>query len=50
MERMRQEGILADSKDLSAYLMDTGDSVRKSNMLLERFAKLETIHPTSDTQ
>lgn len=41
VERMRQEGILADSKDLSAYLMDTGDSVRKSNMLLERFAKLE---------
>lgn len=39
--RMRQEGILADSKDISAYLMDAGDSERKSRMLLERFAKLE---------
>ena len=41
VERMRQEGILADSKDISAYLQDTGDSERKSQMLLERFAKLE---------
>ena len=39
--RMRQEGILADSRDLSAYLQDTGDSERKSFSLLERFAKLE---------
>lgn len=38
---MRQEGILADSKDISAYLLDTGDSERKSQILLERFAKLE---------
>lgn len=38
---MRQEGILADSKDISAYLQDTGDSERKSQALLERFAKLE---------
>lgn len=38
---MRQEGILADSKDISAYLQDTGDSERKSQVLLERFAKLE---------
>ena len=38
---MRQEGILADSKDISAYLLDAGDSERKSRMLLERFAKLE---------
>ena len=38
---MRQEGILADSKDISAYLQDAGDSERKSQMLLERFAKLE---------
>lgn len=30
VERMRQEGILADSKDISAYLLDTGDSERKS--------------------
>lgn len=41
VERMRQEGILADSKDMSAYLYDEGDSERKSTMLLERFAKLE---------
>ena len=41
VERMRQEGILADSKDISAYLLDAGDSERKSRMLLERFAKLE---------
>ena len=41
VERMRQEGILADSMDLSAYLLDTGDSERKSRLLLNRFAKLE---------
>ena len=41
VERMRQEGILADSKDISAYLQDAGDSERKSQILLERFAKLE---------
>ena len=41
VERMRQEGILADSKDISAYLLDTGNSERKSRILLERFAKLE---------
>ncbi len=41
VERMRQDGILADSKDISAYLLDSGDSERKSRMLLERFAKLE---------
>ena len=41
VERMRQEGILADSKDISAYLQDAGDSERKSQVLLERFAKLE---------
>jgi len=40
VERMRQEGILADSKDISAFLLE-GDSQRKSKMLLERFAKLE---------
>ncbi|MDE7390509.1 MAG: RecQ family ATP-dependent DNA helicase [Lachnospiraceae bacterium] len=39
--RMRQEGILADSKDISAYLHDTGDSENKSKRLLERFSKLE---------
>lgn len=41
IERMRQEGILADSKDISAYLMDAGDSERKAMALLERFARLE---------
>lgn len=41
VERMRQEGILADSKDISAYLLDSGESERKSKTLLERFAKLE---------
>lgn len=41
VERMRQEGILADSKDISAYLLDSGNSERKSKTLLERFAKLE---------
>ena len=29
------------NKDISAYLLDTGDSERKSQTLLERFAKLE---------
>lgn len=41
VERMRQEGILADSKDISAYLLDAGESERRSETLLERFAKLE---------
>ncbi|MDE6081053.1 MAG: UvrD-helicase domain-containing protein, partial [Muribaculaceae bacterium] len=39
--RMRQEGILADSREISAYLSDAGDSERKSNTLLERFSRLE---------
>ncbi len=37
--RMKQEGILADSKDISVYLEDVTE--RKSTILLERFAKLE---------
>lgn len=41
VERMRQEGILADSKDISAYLNDIGESENKSKRLLEQFAKLE---------
>ena len=41
VERMRQEGILADSKDISAFLLDAGESENKSKRLLERFAKLE---------
>ena len=39
--RMRQEGILADSKDISAYLHDAGDTENKSKRLLERFSRLE---------
>lgn len=41
VERMRQEGILADTKDLSAYLNDAGESENKSKRLLDRFTKLE---------
>ena len=41
VERMRQDGILADSKDISAYLQDAGNSERKSRTAFERFAKLE---------
>ena len=41
VERMRQEGILADSKDISAFLNDAGESEHKSIRLLERFMKLE---------
>lgn len=41
VERMRQEGILADSKDISAYLRDVGDTDRKPKQLLDRFAGLE---------
>ncbi len=41
VERMRQEGILADSKDISAYLKDAGDSERKSRQLLDYFSRLE---------
>lgn len=41
VERMRQEGILADSKDISAYLCDAGESEAKSKRLLERFLRLE---------
>ena len=42
VERMRQEGILADSKDISAYLYDEpGDNKRKAKNLLEDFAKIE---------
>lgn len=41
VERMRQDGILADSKDMSAYLQDNGTTEHKSRMLLDRFGKLE---------
>lgn len=40
VERMRQDGILADTKDISAFLPES-DSQRKSRILLDRFAKLE---------
>ena len=39
--RMRQEGILADNRDITAYLQDEGVSERKPLMTLERFSKLE---------
>ena len=39
--RMRQEGILADSKDITAYMQEEGVNERKSMMILERFVKLE---------
>ena len=39
--RMRQEGILADSMDISAYLNDTGESENRSKLLLKRFTRLE---------
>ena len=41
VERMRQEGILADSKDISAYINDEGTSEKISRSKLERFLKLE---------
>lgn len=41
VERMRQEGILADSRDISAFLSDTGATERRSMTLLDNFAKLE---------
>lgn len=40
VERMRQEGILADTKDITAYLLD-GESALRSKNLVERFARLE---------
>lgn len=41
VNRMRQEGILADSKDISAYLLDLGLTAKPSQEILERFAKIE---------
>lgn len=40
IERMRQEGILADTKDISVFLTEN-DSERKSRIQLEKYAKLE---------
>ncbi len=41
VERMRQEGILADSKDISAFLMDADCSQRKALKRLGECARLE---------
>ena len=41
VNRMQQDGILADTKDLSAYLQDIGNTSQKSLNKLEQFAKLE---------
>lgn len=41
IDRMRQEGILADTRDISAYLQDISDKQRKPQQMLENFAKLE---------
>ena len=41
VERMRVEGILEDSREISAYLMDDGDSRKKSLAIFEHFARLE---------
>ena len=42
VERMRQEGILADSKDITAFMdADSPDTERKSGLMLDRFARLE---------
>lgn len=41
VERMRQDGILADSRDISAYLQDTSGNERHSLQTLEQFGRLE---------
>lgn len=41
VDRMRQEGILADTRDISVYLQDISDKQRKPQQMLENFAKLE---------
>lgn len=41
IDRMRQEGILADTRDILAYLQDISDKQRKPQQMLENFAKLE---------
>lgn len=41
VSRMRQDGILADTKDIAAYLQDMGDTSKKSRQMLEQFAQLE---------
>ncbi len=41
VERMRQDGILADTLDITAYLQDVSNTQRKPQQLLENYAKLE---------
>ena len=41
VERMRQDGILADSRDISAYLQDASGNERHSLQTLEQFSQLE---------
>ena len=41
VERMRQEGILADTRDISAYLQETGGTQKKPMTLLEQYSQLE---------
>lgn len=41
VERMRQNGILADTLDISAYLQDNGENRHKALTKLESFSKLE---------
>ncbi len=41
VQRMRQDGILADTRDMSAHLKDLGGNERKTQTTLERFGKLE---------
>ena len=41
VNRMRQDGILADTKDITAYLQDMGQTSQKSMQMLEQFAQLE---------
>lgn len=51
VERMRQDGILADSKDITVFV-DAGDTQRKSKTLLDKFSKLEQYvidHITDET-
>ena len=40
VERMRQEGILADTRDMTAYLYEK-DSEHRSSLILERYKNLE---------
>ena len=41
IERMRLAGVLADSKDITAYLSEISANDRKSKKILERYSKLE---------